>query len=416
MSYLTKYWIWRSATLALLLAMTCFGPLLSQSNPSQVQNIPSMEEETDEVDEEDEGSNGRSFVFTEAVFAGAFYFDRISGIPPGNTSKDHFKFSPRPPKNYVGLDYVKTFTPASFLNKILPDWVPVKAMDLHPRLVYDPLEKRDGLHRLKFAPQDFWLRFNPGNVDRLMLRVGQFVIPYGVNPILAPRQRFILPIEATDLGLKWDWGLDLKGPIGEYDFELAASIGSGEGLHAPHLFSGSDRRSYLFTGRIGYPTYWDFQQGLSFLFGDLPVLRGPTVFSDVAISRWRVAYDVSYKKGTYLMSGAQVSFGQDGFFGDEQFVALTGGNTAEVLSFRAWADWVIPKMQNIRLAAQFESVFRDVGTSGLDDTALILQFGYSFTTTITANLHYRKEFGRSMGEKHDGLFISLIYYAQFDRN
>jgi len=414
MSKASKYRKWRSATLLLLFVITSFGPVISQSNQIKEPFSPSIADKAEDAPLEDEEGNGHSFLFKEAVFAGAFYFDGISGIPPGNTDKDHFKFSPRPPQNYLGLDYVKTFTSTSFLNKVLPDWLPVKAMDLHPRLVYDPLERSDGLHRLKFAPQDFWLRFNPGNVDRLMLRVGQFVIPYGVNPILAPRQKFILPIEATDLGLKWDWGIDLKGPIGEYDFELAASIGSGEGLHAPHIFRDSDRRSYLFTGRIGYPTYWDFQQGLSFLFGDLPVLRGPTVFSGVAISRWRIAYDVSYKKGTYLMSGAQVSFGQDGFFGDEQFVALTGGKTAEVLSFRAWADWVVPKFQNIRLAAQFESVFRDVGTSDLDDTALLLQFGYSFSTTITGKLHYRKEFGRSIGEKNDGLFISLIYYAQFE--
>jgi len=41
---------------------------------------------------------------------------------------------------------------------------------------------------------------------------------------------------------------------------------------------------------------------------------------------------------------------------------------------------------------------------------------YYNSFTITTNLHYRKEFGRSMGEKHDGLFISLIYYAQFDKD
>jgi len=37
-------------------------------------------------------------------------------------------------------------------------------MDLHPRLVYDPMEMDSGLDRVKFAPQDFWLRFNPGGV------------------------------------------------------------------------------------------------------------------------------------------------------------------------------------------------------------------------------------------------------------
>jgi len=170
-----------------------------------------------------------------------------------------------------------------------------------------------------------------------------------VNPILAPRQRFILPIEATDLGLKWDWGLDLKGPAGEYDWEIALTIGSGETLRKPHLFEGSDRTSYLITGRIGHPTYWNFQQGLSFLFGNLrPSMRAPPMLftmsmqqmfwdpralSDIPISRWRIAYDVFYKHGTYLMTGGQLSYGQGGFARDEKFVSLTlGGQTGDVLA------------------------------------------------------------------------------------
>jgi hypothetical protein len=309
------------------------------------------------------------------------------------------------------LDYVKTFTTSSFINKRLPDWLQLKVMDLHPRLVYDRMEESDGLEKVKFAPQDFWLRFNPGGVDRLMLRVGQFVIPYGVNPILAPRQRFLLPIEGTDLGLKWDWGLDLKGPAGSYDWEIATTIGSGEALHSPQLFTGSDRASYLITGRIGSPTYWDFQHGFSFLYGYLPVIMGPTVKSDVAISRWRIGYDAFYKYGTYLMTGVQLTYGQDGFAGDEEFVGVTGGKTADVLCTRAWADWVIPKYQNVRLAIQFESVLRDLSTSGADDTAVIFQVGYSFTTTITAMLDYREELNPSMGKENDAIYFTFIYYG-----
>jgi hypothetical protein len=374
-------------------------------NGSLINNFEGQDEDWDE-----EGS-GRSFLFKEAVFSGAYFFHGVTGIPPGDTTRDHFEISPRPPGSYIGLDFVRTFTSSSFMNKALPDWLPLKAMDLHPRLVYDRMEENTGLDRVKFAPQDFWLRFNPGGVDRLMLRVGQFVIPYGVNPILAPRQRFMLPVEAIDLGLKWDWGLDLMGPVGEYDWEIGASIGSGEALHSPHLFSGSDRTSYLITGRIGSPTYWDFQQGLSFLYGDLPVIMGPRVLNDVAISRWRIAYNLFYKYGDYLMTGAQSTYGQNGFAGDEEFVALTGGKTADVLSYRAWADWIIPVHQNARLAAQLESVIRDLSTSGSDDTAIIFQVSYSLTTTITTNLHFREELNRSMGEKNDGIYFTFIFYS-----
>ncbi|MFQ5702900.1 MAG: hypothetical protein ACE5HT_02650 [Gemmatimonadales bacterium] len=330
----------------------------------------------------------------------------------GDLTKDHFEISPRPPSNYVGLDYVKTFTSSSTINKMLPRWLPASAVDLHPRIVYDRAEENDGLEPIEFAPQDFWLRLNPGGADRLTLRIGQFVIPFGANPIRAPRQRFQLPVEATDLGLKWDWGLELKGPLGKYDWEIALTTGFGEALHTPHLFTGSDRASYLVTGRIGAPTYWDFQNGFSFLVGELPTIMGARLVSDIAISRWRLGYDVFYKYGTYLMLGGQVTYGQDGFAGDEEFVAVTGGETADVLSGRVWADWVVPTYQDVRLGVQFESVRRDVPSSGSDDTALSFEVGYSLTTAITAKLDYREEFNRSVGKENDAIYLTVVVYGR----
>ena len=362
-------------------------------------------------DPQEEGI-ARSFLFKELVLSGFYSFDGVAGLPRGDRSEDHFELSPRPPSNYIGLDYIKTFTSSSIVNKVLPDWLPAVAMDLHPRIVYDRAEQNDGLEPIKFAPQDFWIRLNPGGKDRLMLRVGQFVIPFGANPIRAPRQQFQLPVEATDLGLKWDWGLDLKGPLGEYDWEVAMTIGAGETPRSPRLFTGSDRASYLITGRIGSPTYWDFQNGFSFLFGDLPTIRGSRLVSEPAISRWRIAYDVFYKYGTYVLTGAQVTFGQDGFTGDEEFVRVTGGETAEVLSARVWADWVIPAYQDVRLGVQFETVRRDVGSSGSDDTAVIFEFGYSITTAITAKLNYREEFNRSMGKENDAVYLTVVVYGR----
>lgn len=357
-------------------------------------------------------SGGHAFLFKEAVLSGFYSSQGVRGLPAGDMSKDHWGFSPRPPGSYIGLDYVQTFTASSAINKILPEWFPMATLDLHPRVVYDPMEKEHGLDPYKFAPQDFWFRFTPGNVDRLQLRVGEFVIPYGMNPVMAPRQTGILPVEAIDLGLKWDWGIDLKGPIGAFDWELAATTGTGEGLNMPRLFDDKDHQSYLVTGRMGSPTYWDFQNGLSFLYGDLPTIMGPTIIDKHAISRWRLAYDTFYKYGTYLMVGAQASFGQDGFTDDEKFVRPTMGKTADVLGYQIWADWVVPMHQNLRLQAQFASIYRDVGTPGAHDTAAVLQAGYSWTTAISTVLSFRKELNTSMGELNDGIYLTFIYYSR----
>lgn len=356
---------------------------------------------------QDSGRGERTFVFKEVVLSGFLSFDGVTGLPLGDLTKDHIEWSPRPPGSYVGIDYVKTFDEDASVNRWLPDWMPLQAMDLHPRLVWDRTEVAECLRPLKFAPQDLWVRFNPWGVDRLWLRIGQFVLPYGANPILAPRQRFQLPIEATDLGLKWDWGVDLKGPIGDYDWEIAGTLGLGGAWHTPRLFSDAEHRAFLITGRIGSPTYWNFQHGISFLVGDLSRLMATRRLAGQAISRWRVGYDVFYRRGIYLMTGAQITYGQEGFAGR--------GRSSSVLGTRAWVDWVVPSHQDLRLSAQFERVHRSLITEAWDghnDVAAILEARYSLTTAISAVAAYRQEFRRSMGDRNDALYLSLIYYAR----
>ncbi len=403
--------------LALLLAVT--GCVASEPPTSAYRSTARMAPQDpgdQEWDDEDDESPGRSFLFKEFVVSGFHSDDGMMNVPIGNMDLDHADLSPRPPGSYLGLDYVHTFADSSWINKnVLGDWLPLDAVGLHPRFLYDPMESRHDPDIVKFAPQDFWVRFQPGNVDRLTLRVGQFVIPYGVNPVLAPRQRFILPLEATDLGLKWDWGVDVKGPIGEYDWEVATTIGSGEALHSPHFLEGSERSSYLVTGRVGTPTYWDLQYGLSFLYGDLPVLRAATLLSPVSISRRRLSLDLFYKHGTYLMLGGQVTYGQDGFRSDARFVKVGGkplGKTADVLGTRLYLDWVVPDYEDWRLACQYESVVRDTATTESDDTAVIVEITYSLTTATSVVLDYRHELNNSMGRETDALFLMFVYYGK----
>jgi hypothetical protein len=234
------------------------------------------------------------------------------------------------------------------------------------------------------------------------------VLPFGANPILAPRQRFLMPIEATDLGLKWDWGVDLKGPIGEYDWEIAATMGLGEAWHSPRITSDIDIRSFLISGRIGSPTYWDFQHGLSFLVGDLSRLMAFRRLTGESISRWRVGYDVFWRKGLYLMTGAQITYGQDGFAG-------SSGKPTNLLGLRAWVDWVLPSNENLRLSAQVESLQRSLVTEawdGNDDLAAILEVRYSVNTALSLMVAARAEMLRAMGDRNNALYISLIYYAR----
>lgn len=365
-----------------------------------------MNDWSDEEDEfDDDEGTGRSFFFKELVLSGFYSHDGFVGLPMGDADVKHLEFSPRPPGTYVAVEYVRTFSSSSFVNRrVLPEWLPLATLDLHPRVLYDPMQPIYSSDPVKFAPQDFWVRFNPGGRDRLMLQAGQFVIPYGVNPVLAPRQRFIVPVEAVDLGLKWDWGLGLKGPAGEYDWLLATTIGSGEALHSPHLFENSSRTSYLITGRFGTPTYWDIQYGISGLYGELPMTRGANRMGDFSISRWRLGLDTFWRAGIFLMAGAQLTYGQDGF--EEE-----GMTASDVLGYQVYADWVLPWLLDLRLSGQFASVNRDLTATDVSDTSLILESQYSFTNSISTMLNYRVELERSMGKKANAFFITFIYYG-----
>lgn len=367
----------------------------------------------DEDWEDDEGGeSGRHFIYKEAVLSVFYAPEGVSNLPPDDRKPDYVEFSPRPPGTYVGLDYVGTFTSTSLWNRyVFPTWMPLSAVDLHPRIVWDRTERSDSSDQIKFVPQDFWARFLPGNVDRLSLRVGQFVIPYGVDPIMAPRHVFILPVEVSDLGFKWDWGVGCKGPLGEYDWDVAATLGTGDVIHESHFFKGGGYRSYLFSGRIGAPAYWDFRYGISGLYGEVPLIRGPIVGSLPSASRWRVGLDSMYKYGTYLLFGGQVTYGQDGFAGDAEFVPLSEGRTADVLGYRVWLDWVVPWHTDLRLAYQFESVIKNLSESDSDLTAMIFEVGYSVTTSINVKLDYRVEINRPVGKRFDAIYLSVIYYA-----
>jgi hypothetical protein len=107
-----------------------------------------------------------------------------------------------------------------------------------------------------------------------------------------------------------------------------------------------------------------------------------------------------------------VTYGQDGYAGDEKFVGITMGKTANVLGLRAACDWVVPSLLDLNLAAQFESVIRDLATSGSDDTAVIFEAKYSLSTSTSLMLDYRMELNRSMGKEDNAIFLTFVYYAR----
>ncbi len=390
---------------AIVLARTVQVDVASGASPHELAAIPALdvprgsprEDPDDDWGAEDDDGSALFATYQELVVS-------VGHVSGDRTRRNGVRLSSRAPGSYVGLDLLGTFARTAGVNReVLPDWLPLDAMDLHPRVLFGPTTRDGSFDDLDFAPQDFWLRFNPLGIDRLGLRVGQFVIPYGDNPTLAPRQRALLPVEAKDLGLKWDWGVGVKGPFQEFDWEVAATLGTGESWHSPRPLSGSDRRTGLITARIGAPTYRDLQYGLSVLYGDLPVIRGAELLQPEPISRRRIGLNARLKQGTYVSLGGQLTFGDDG-------VRTDAGATRDVVGYRAWLDWVDPAVPDIRATLQLDSVGRERRGRDADDTAVALELAYSMSTAVTLKLTIEHQLDASMGDELDVILFTLVFF------
>ncbi len=358
--------------------------------------------------------------FRKELNLAVVYSDQgMPGLPRDERGTDHLEFSPRFPRTFIGAEVEGNLTEEAPLNRFLGPHVNLAAFDFHLRFELDPTEPTDDYDRYELMAQDFWVRFETPDADRLSMRVGQVTTPYGVNPVLAPRGRFLMPLEAHDVGFKWDWGGVLKGPLGLYDWEVGATTGAGMQPHPPHFIYEDD--AYMLTARLGAPTYWDFQYGLSGLFGKSPTLMLDKRLSP-PLSRWRAAVDVFYKLQFHTMFMGQAFVGQDGFDGDarkafgmDEEANLVTGYLIEVdfVPFFGSTQKSRLEWQNWELNAQLASVFFDVERHGSDNTFLTLEVARSFTDKLTLRVDWVHDFHTStgMGIEDDKIFLSLYYYG-----
>lgn len=210
-----------------------------------------------------------------------------------------------------------------------------ESSDFLLRLTYDPVKRA-----VVPLPFDTWARIRVGAKDSL--RVGHFQIPYGLNPVLAPRNSFILPLGAYDLGFKWDWGAAYKGSVGGYDYEVAGTTGVGERVTRPD-------GAFLVSGRVGTPTYKDHEYGLSVLYGSVSRQVLNHLISTPKVSRFRVAADTTLMKRPYRVLMAELSVGKDGGTG-------VGGVMLA-------ADYILPRAPKYSVTGQAVGWFTDLSRS-----------------------------------------------------
>ncbi len=266
----------------------------------------------------------------------------------------------------------------------------------------------DNTIRVKPVIYDAWIRFEPKGLDRAHLRVGHFPIPYGLDPALASRGgEFIAPVENTDLGFKRDWGLAWKAPLGPYEYTLAATTGMGLGIHDPHWFSDDRPASYLFSARIGLPSYMRRNYGLSGLFGKVATFAGDHLLQNWARQRWRVNFNF------FQRIHERFYFIFESGFGKNEDARGDGDNLDEwVFSGQIRFDYIPSQDSRWKIKWQMQSVLFDLRDSEQDFVNTTLEASYAFSSAWNIRFSYVHDF--RMPEMVDiedqRVYLSLNYY------
>jgi len=284
-------------------------------------------------------------------------------------------FHPAPLFSSVGFEYLLKFADGS------PGRLSPAAVDLYLQFAYDPVDDR-----LETRFQDVWVRFQEP-ATKLRVRLGHFDIPFGLNPVAEPRGVALFPLAAFDLGFKKDWGVAVQGEWQYFAYETAATIGTGDKLRRR-------RGRYLWTGRIGIPTYRDAQYGVSFLYGVIPQSSSSRPLK----TSWRLAVDVVYLyHEPFTVARGELSFGAD--------------DHTPVGGFLLGLNQIVPANPNWALEAQMRVWRIDLPPDAVTRAETVVGIWRSLPYLLSLRLHWRHYFSSGNIREDDRLFAQLYYYG-----
>ncbi|MBI2503024.1 MAG: hypothetical protein HYW07_07285 [Candidatus Latescibacteria bacterium] len=295
-------------------------------------------------------------LYKEANLA-AFYSPRAGGLHS----------SPEAPLSALGFEYFW-----KSLESVPGQWR-ASVLDLYFQLAYDP-----GKRHLVLRARDIWLRFEEPRTGA-QVRLGHFDLPFGLTSPLALRGQALRPLSELSLGFAQDWGLSAHGRWGHFEYEAAATLGSGEELR---LRPGAA----LWTGRLGLPSYRKVQYGISLLYGN-PFRPGQ---QGTAPASWRVAVD-----GLFIYHEPFTSLKGEVDLGADQG-RLAGGLLLGLTQ-------ILPADPHWGLEGQVR-LWRSAGTRG----ELVAGLLRSLPGLFTFRFHWRY---RSAALGGSGLFAQLYYYG-----
>ncbi len=123
------------------------------------------------------------------------------------------------------------------------------------------------------------------------IRLGHFEVPFGLEQNINTNGT-LRQLTFASRRIKADWGISANGSLTAFDYEVAATRGSGNDLSA-------DQDPGLISGRIGTPSNRNLITGISFLQGDVLTGNGIVDTDQIGIDlayylySWELLFELS---------------------------------------------------------------------------------------------------------------------------
>ena len=170
--------------------------------------------------------------------------------------------------------------------------------------------------------------------DQLNIRIGHFEIPFGLEQVINTNGTLRDYIHGPNIGVKADWGISANGSLAMFEYEVAATRGSGNSWK-------NKGDPYLYSGRIGTYSSNNIAVGLSFLSGEV----NPEGLVINPKKRDRVGIDLQWYINSFALL-AEYSLGETGGV-DTQSSLLeinTTGTNESWLTFLQWINLVTDRV------------------------------------------------------------------------
>jgi len=287
-------------------------------------------------------------------------------------------------KNALGLEYFRRFS---------NEYGDYLTCDFQVRLAYDSTDPRKDAWAIEV--HNAWAEYKIGLGKKL--RAGHFAPAFGLEPLVDTHGTILQTLAPMNIGFKNDWGVGFSGFLGDYDYQLAAQIGSGMSIRRRDS-------SCLFTARIGTPADSDLQYGLSLLYGETLKAKGmgtiprPELAQDGAVLKKRVGMDAQYLFGSYLFKGESVYGENDGI---------------EVVGALIEVDYTVPEIQELKIQLQGSFWDHDLSERYTESVLLSAGLEYQVNSDLALRAAWSTDSLSNNDMQEEQVFLQMYYFAPF---